>query len=63
MTEENSKLQRENFILRSDIEILKEEKQVLVKNNEQLINEKSIKKSQKRKIKEMLKFGRKKNKN
>src|SRR5215208_7777098 len=61
--EENSKLQRENFMLRNDIEILKEEKQVLVKNNEQLVNERSIKRNKKRKIKEMLKFGRKKNKN
>jgi len=58
MTEAYDALRRENFMLKNDIEISNENQRKLVEGNEKL-----IKKNQKRKLKELLKFGRKKNKN
>ena len=58
MTEAYDALRRENFRLQNDLEISNENQQKLVKENEKL-----IKKNQKRKLRELLNFGRKKNKN
>ena len=58
MTEAYDALRRENFRLKNDLEISNENQRKLAKENEKL-----IKKNQKRKLKELLNFGRKKNKN
>ena len=58
MTEAYDALRRENFRLKNDLDISNENQQKLVKENEKL-----IKKNQKRKLRELLNFGRKKNKN